>query len=111
MVRRERFVEPVGAAVRVAVEVAGGTLPDKVRIGSASAKRVGAATWPEWGRVDPRRQFLIDGLVTGEYEVTVRLVRDGAETESVTKTVSVTSGSEAAVTIEIDPNGEGGDRQ
>lgn len=95
--------------IRGRIEVKGGEVPAGARFG-AVVQRVGLSGNPIWTTVDARRQFLVEALPPGEYEVKASMFGEGKETKTMTKTVTVTNDSEAPVTIEIDPDGKGGDK-
>ncbi len=93
--------------IRGRIEVKGGEVPAGVRFG-AVVRRAGLSANPIWTNVDTRRQFLVEGLPPGEYEIKASMFGEGREAKTVTKTVTVANDAEAAITIEIDPKGEGG---
>jgi hypothetical protein len=78
-------------------------------------RRTGTEMYTGSTRADARRQFLIDGLSTGEYDVNVRIFDPKQSTRApviAVKSVSVTSGATAETTITVDltPNEEGEDK-
>jgi hypothetical protein len=84
-------------------------LPEGVRL-TASVSRAGAApggTMSIGGaNVDARGRFVIEGLMGGEYELTVRAYLPGAQTPqrfpAVKQTVQMAEGGEASVTVVYD---------
>ena len=84
-------------------------LPEGVRL-TASISRVGAVQGGTiavgWGNVDARGRVVFEGLMGGEYELTVRaLTRDSRPAEqfpTVKQTVQVVEGGEAGVTVVYD---------
>jgi hypothetical protein len=85
-------------------------LPEGVRL-SASITRVGAAPGSfimDFGgtTVDSRGRFVLEGLMSGEYEVTVRAFGSGTQGPqrfpAVKQTVQMTEGGEASVTVVYD---------
>ena len=83
------------------------TLPEGVRL-AVSAARAGAQSGGFGGGavVDSRGRFVLEGLMAGEYEVTVRAYGTNAPAPqrypAVKQTVQVTEGGEASVTVVYD---------
>jgi hypothetical protein len=90
------------------VSVTGGALPEGVRL-SVSSRRVGASS-PGFGgtEVDSRGRFAIEGLMAGEYELSLRayvpgvLAAQGPRFPTVRQTVSVLDTGEVSVTLVYD---------
>ncbi|HLL75583.1 MAG TPA: hypothetical protein VK421_10000 [Pyrinomonadaceae bacterium] len=84
-------------------------LPEGVRL-SVSAARAGAgasaANFGGGATVDARGRFVLEGLMSGEYELTVRAFAPGApgaqQYPAVKQTVQMTEGGEASVTVVYD---------
>ena len=94
--------------VRGQVSVTGGALPEGVRL-SVSSRRVGASTAGFGGtEVDSRGRFTIEGLLAGEYELSLRayvpgvLAAQGPRFPTVRQTVSVLDTGEVSVTLVYD---------
>lgn len=94
--------------VRGQVSVTGGALPEGARL-NVSAQRVGAATGGFGGaEIDSRGRFSLEGLMPGEYELTVRASVRGApgapppRFPSVKQTVSVLDSGEVSVSFVYD---------
>ncbi|MCA1613426.1 MAG: hypothetical protein LC800_04555, partial [Acidobacteria bacterium] len=91
------------------VNVTGGQLPEGARL-TVSSRRIGASSGGFGGgaEVDSRGRFSIEGLMTGEYELTVRaFVRAPAggpavPFPSVKQTVNVLDSGEVSVTFVYD---------
>jgi hypothetical protein len=110
--------------LRVVIAYGTGVIKGQVKLENGSTSET-TQVWIAWRKAgeeiyigstqaDARRQFLIEGLATGEYEVLVRAFDRtiGTKPATATKTVSVTSGATSEVTIAIDiaPKEEGGDK-
>lgn len=110
-----RIIAAYGAGVvRGQVQVVGGTLPEGTRL-SVSARRVDFPSRPSSATpasVDARGRFLIEGLATGVHEISLTAYvppQSGGRGPSplqppVRQTVSVTSGAESEVTLNLDLN-------
>jgi hypothetical protein len=94
------------------VQIVGGTLPEGARF-SVSARRTDLPDRSNFVSditVDERGRFLIEGLATGVYEISLMVLapsQSGGRMMSplrppVRQTVSVTSGSESEVTLTVD---------
>ena len=94
--------------VRGQVSVTGGALPQGARL-SVSTRRVGASTAGFGGtEVDSRGRFTLEGLMAGEYELSLRayipgvLAAQGPRFPTVRQTVSVPDTGEVSVTLVYD---------
>lgn len=104
-------------SVRGVVKVDNGPLPEGARM-YVSARRKGETGQPTRGsQVDSRGRFLLEGLATGEFELTIRTMIPGTpprRVATVKQNVLVTSGVEAAATFTVDLNAkepEGGNNE
>jgi hypothetical protein len=124
---RERLVLADGehvAGLRVVIGYGTGAIRGQVKLENGSAsetaqvwvtwRRPGEGTWLGNTRVDARRQFLVEGLLPGEYEVSAQLYepKGGGKPVRATKSASVANGATVELTIVLDlaPGDEGGDR-
>lgn len=100
--------------VRRQVQVVGGTLPEGARL-SVSARRANLPGWPSSASgvtVDARGRFLLEGLATGVYEISLMVFvpspAGGTHLSPlrppVRQTISVTSGAESQAMIVLDLN-------
>lgn len=104
--------------VRGAIKVENGTLPEGARM-MVTARRRGESTMGmgnRGGQVDSRGRFLIEGISTGEYELTLQAYVLGAQRRfaPVKQNVTVTDGVEAEVNFTLDLNAkepEGGNNE
>jgi hypothetical protein len=92
--------------IRGQVNVTGGQLPTGWRM-MARAGRVGALPTEQGGfaEVDGKGRFVIDGLLDGEYDVSVQTIStnpDSGQLAPVSQTVRVANGAEAQVTLTLD---------
>jgi hypothetical protein len=98
-------------AIRGHVALENGALPESAQLW-VSCRRVGEESYRGGVRADARRQFLIEGLVPGEYEVVVMAAdpSGSGKPKRTTKVVSVTNDATAEVAIALDlaPEEEGG---
>lgn len=103
--------------VRGVVKVANGPLPEAARM-FVSARRKGETGPPNRGaQVDSRGRFLLEGMATGEFELTLRAFIPGTpprRVAAVKQNVTVTNGVEAEVNLTLDLNAiepEGGNNE
>lgn len=106
-------------SVRGMVKLENGTLPEGMRM-NVAARRTDATNGPsEYGsQVDARGHYLIDGLATGEYEISlyVYLVTTGSRPRGfppIKQSITVTNGiaSEVNLTFDLNTIKEGGPQQ
>jgi protocatechuate 3,4-dioxygenase beta subunit len=105
-------------AVRGVVKVEGGQLPENARMIVSARRRGDAAASPSsrGAQVDARGRFLIEGMPSGEYELTLQAYIPGAQRRftPTRQNVTVINGTEAEVTLVFDPNSkepEGGNNE
>jgi hypothetical protein len=106
-------------SVRGMVKLENGTLPEDLRM-NVIARRADTTNGPyeRGSQVDARGRYLIEGLATGEYEVSlyVYLVTTGSRPRgfpSIKQNITVTSGiaSEVNLTFDLNTIKEGGPQQ
>jgi protocatechuate 3,4-dioxygenase beta subunit len=95
-------------AVRGVVKIENGSLPENARMFVSARRRGDAATGPasRGAQVDSRGRFLLEGMATGEYELTLQTVIPGVQRRfpATKQNVTVTNGVEAEVTFTFDLN-------
>jgi protocatechuate 3,4-dioxygenase beta subunit len=102
------IIEYGSGSVRGLVKVENGMLPEEARV-LISARRRGDTAGPanRGAQVDSRGRFLIEGMTTGEYELTLQVFIPGTPPRRIApikQNVAVTNGVEAEVTLVIDMN-------
>jgi protocatechuate 3,4-dioxygenase beta subunit len=94
--------------VRGVVKIENGPLPENARM-LVAARRRGEATMGPANRgaqVDSRGRFFLEGMATGEYELTLQTLIPGGQRRPppIKQNVTVTNGVEAEVTFTFDLN-------
>jgi protocatechuate 3,4-dioxygenase beta subunit len=95
-------------SVRGVVKIENGPLPEETRM-FVSARRRGDSMGPAMrgAQVDSRGRFIIEGMSTGEYELTLQTIMTGnapRRIAPVKQSVTITSGVEAEITLTLDLN-------
>jgi protocatechuate 3,4-dioxygenase beta subunit len=101
-------IEYGSGSVRGLVKTEGGSIPEGARM-FVMVRRRGEANAPpanRGGQVDSRGRFLIEGLATGEYELTLQAIIPGTPRRiaPVKQIVTITNGVESEVTFNLDLN-------
>jgi len=112
-------IEYGSGSVRGVVKVENGTMPENARL-VVSVRRRGDTTGGPTNRgaqVDSRGRFLIEGMATGDYELTLQTFIPGTPPRRIApvkQNMTVTNGVEAEVTLILDLNAkqpEGGNNE
>ena len=95
-------------SVRGLVKIENGPLPEGARM-FVTARRRGDTTGPErrGAQVDSRGSFVIEGMSSGEYELTLQIFSPGAPQRRIApvkQIVTVTNGVESEATFTLDLN-------
>lgn len=112
------IIEYGTGTVRGVIKIENGPLPEAARL-YVSARRKGDTGQPNRGaQVDARGRFLLEGMATGEFELTLRTFIPGGTPQrrvaTVKQNVTVTSGLESEVNMTVDLNAtepEGGNNE
>ncbi|HEX8493542.1 MAG TPA: carboxypeptidase regulatory-like domain-containing protein [Pyrinomonadaceae bacterium] len=106
------IVEYGTGVVRGQVRIENGTLPEGSHLHVSLRRPNQAEPTLPGTEVDARGRFVLDGLPAGEYQLRLSgsLGREGRRFQPVVQNIQVTNGAEAQVTLVIDLNAKGGEK-